>query len=99
MMSPNKNSRIALVMTFLWMNTIASDTPAGNLQGGILYPRESESREVKLLDGIWNFRLSLDPLMGFKEKWFTKDLSKVRQKRFFKIRRLVLIFFFFCFLN
>ncbi|XKL61127.1 hypothetical protein PGB90_008184 [Kerria lacca] len=76
MMSPNKNSRIALVMTFLWMNTIASDTPAGNLQGGILYPRESESREVKLLDGIWNFRLSLDPLMGFKEKWFTKDLSK-----------------------
>lgn len=46
---------------------------------GILYPRESESREVKSLDGMWNFRLSLpDPLVGFKERWYMKDLSKVR---------------------
>lgn len=45
---------------------------------GILYPRESESREVKSLDGMWNFRLSLpDPLVGFKERWYMKDLSKV----------------------
>lgn len=45
---------------------------------GILYPRESESREVKSLDGMWNFRLSLpDPLIGFKERWYMKDLSKV----------------------
>ncbi|XP_001945966.2 beta-glucuronidase isoform X1 [Acyrthosiphon pisum] len=44
---------------------------------GILYPRESESREVKSLDGMWNFRLSLpDPLVGFKERWYMKDLSK-----------------------
>jgi len=44
---------------------------------GILYPRESESREVKSLDGMWNFRLSLpDPLIGFKERWYMKDLSK-----------------------
>ena len=46
--------------------------------GGILYPRESETREVKSLDGMWNFRLSEDdPLQGFKEKWFTQDLVKV----------------------
>lgn len=45
---------------------------------GILYPRESESREVKSLDGMWNFRLSLpDPLVGFKERWYMKELSKV----------------------
>ncbi|XP_050437115.1 beta-glucuronidase isoform X1 [Adelges cooleyi] len=44
---------------------------------GILYPRESESREVKSLDGMWNFRLSEpDSLIGFKERWYMKDLSK-----------------------
>ncbi|XP_063221078.1 beta-glucuronidase-like [Bacillus rossius redtenbacheri] len=28
---------------------------------GILYPRESETREVLLLDGVWKFRTSLPP--------------------------------------
>jgi hypothetical protein len=47
--------------------------------GGILYPQESESRDVRSLDGIWNFRLSpeTDPLTGFRERWFQKDLSQV----------------------
>ncbi|XP_026682496.1 beta-glucuronidase-like [Diaphorina citri] len=44
--------------------------------GGILYPRESESREVRSLDGIWNFRVSKgDPLVGFRERWYHKDLK------------------------
>lgn len=56
---------------------------------GILYPRESESREVKSLDGMWNFRLSLpDPLVGFKDRWYMKDLSKVRVPVFTVIKRL-----------
>jgi len=47
-------------------------------QGGALYPRESETREVKSLDGFWNFRTcDADPLLGFSEKWFTQDLAKV----------------------
>lgn len=47
--------------------------------GGILYPQESESRDLRSLDGIWNFRLSpeTDPLTGFRERWFQKDLSQV----------------------
>jgi hypothetical protein len=47
--------------------------------GGILYPQESESRDVRSLDGIWNFRISpeTDPLTGFRERWFQKDLSQV----------------------
>ncbi|KAJ9592381.1 hypothetical protein L9F63_015949 [Diploptera punctata] len=46
--------------------------------GGILYPKESESRDVRTLDGIWNFRLSPenDHLTGFRERWFQKDLSQ-----------------------
>lgn len=47
---------------------------------GGLYPRESGSREVKSLDGFWNFRLAPlhDPLQGFREEWFSKPLCKVR---------------------
>ncbi|EDW79771.1 uncharacterized protein Dwil_GK17842 [Drosophila willistoni] len=45
---------------------------------GLLYPRESETREVRSLDGIWRFLKSnaSDPLRGVREKWFDKSLSK-----------------------
>lgn len=64
---------------------------------GLLYPRESETREVKSLDGIWDFVRSNDttPTAGIREKWFADDLSKVRQFTLFpKIRmcRLLLLF-------
>lgn len=46
---------------------------------GILYPQESESRERKSLDGIWNFRVAPrnDPELGFKQEWFKQPLSEV----------------------
>ena len=39
--------------------------------------QDSESRETKSLDGIWNFRLSdsRDPELGFREGWFQRPLS------------------------
>uniref|UniRef100_A0A1B0EXE1 Beta-glucuronidase n=1 Tax=Phlebotomus papatasi TaxID=29031 RepID=A0A1B0EXE1_PHLPP len=42
-----------------------------------LYPRDSPTREVKCLDGIWRFRLSesYDPEQGIEEEWFNDDLS------------------------
>ncbi|XP_064103725.1 beta-glucuronidase-like [Macrobrachium nipponense] len=45
---------------------------------GGLYPRESLYREVKSLDGVWNFRLAPrhDPDRGFVEEWYAKPLSK-----------------------
>ncbi|XP_012224049.1 beta-glucuronidase isoform X2 [Linepithema humile] len=45
---------------------------------GLLYPRESESREVKSLDGLWDFVVSpeADARKGYKERWFINDLSK-----------------------
>lgn len=46
---------------------------------GLLYPFESESREVRSLDGPWNFLKSRQdkPMQGVKEKWFLKDLKDV----------------------
>ncbi|KAH8300075.1 hypothetical protein KR044_009524 [Drosophila immigrans] len=47
---------------------------------GMLYPRESETREVRSLDGIWNFVCSdeKNPTQGIRDKWFHDDLSKSR---------------------
>ncbi|XP_038209707.1 beta-glucuronidase [Zerene cesonia] len=42
-----------------------------------LYPRASETRDVKTLDGIWNFRKSpTDPEFGYKNGWYEQDLDK-----------------------
>ena len=45
---------------------------------GILYPRISESRDVRSLDGIWQFRAcpSLEPNKGFDETWYSQRLWK-----------------------
>jgi hypothetical protein len=49
---------------------------------GFLYPRESESREVILLDGIWKFCTSPteDQEKGFRNKWFSTDLEEVSKE-------------------
>nr|XP_029712731.1 beta-glucuronidase-like isoform X3 [Aedes albopictus] len=48
---------------------------------GLLYPRESETREVKKLDGMWNFVRSdsNNPSQGLREKWFSDDLSRFKR--------------------
>lgn len=45
---------------------------------GMLYPRESETREVRSLDGIWNFARSdqTNPTEGVRERWYQDDLAK-----------------------
>lgn len=54
------------------------DLPAPQYDWGGLYPRDSPFREVKSLDGVWNFRLSPkdDPDQGFTEFWFSEPLSQ-----------------------
>lgn len=44
--------------------------------------RESETREVKSLDGIWNFVKSNEssPTEGIREKWYLNDLKKVNNE-------------------
>ena len=41
----------------------------------LLYPKESEIREVKSLDGVWKFRLSpsLKPDTGFDYQWYSNQ--------------------------
>lgn len=52
--------------------------------GGILFPQDSETRQVMSLDGLWNFVLAPvnDPLVGFRDFWFKKDLVKVKHATF-----------------
>ncbi|XP_074120071.1 beta-glucuronidase [Sminthopsis crassicaudata] len=48
------------------------------LEGGMLYPRESPSRERKDLDGLWDFRadFSVDRNQGFRERWYQSPLRE-----------------------
>uniref|UniRef100_A0A0D9S0B5 Beta-glucuronidase n=1 Tax=Chlorocebus sabaeus TaxID=60711 RepID=A0A0D9S0B5_CHLSB len=48
------------------------------LQGGMLYPRESQSRERKELDGLWSFRadFSDNRRRGFEEQWYRRPLRE-----------------------
>ena len=50
-----------------------------SVTNGMLYPRESESRQIQELDGMWNFRADTSPSrnVGMVEKWFEKQLAKV----------------------
>ncbi|XP_058457881.1 beta-glucuronidase isoform X3 [Malaya genurostris] len=77
-------------LTFLIMGTIGymvntvfgAMFTSGNESStvGLLYPIESETREVKKLDGMWNFVRTdtTDPGKGLREKWYSDDLSKFR---------------------
>ncbi|XP_013419250.1 beta-glucuronidase [Lingula anatina] len=51
-----------------------------NISGvdGILYPRESESRQIQDLNGIWDFRMddSTNRNKGFEEDWFKQPLKR-----------------------
>lgn len=56
------------------MMLVAGDEKASE---GLLYPRESETREVRSLDGMWSFAKSdtNKPSEGLRDKWFLKDLQ------------------------
>ena len=50
---------------------------AGFLRG-MLYPKESETRQVKSLDGMWDFRADISSA-GFKEMWYSLPLAQVNK--------------------
>lgn len=47
----------------------------------ILYPVETESRELRTLHGLWNFKISplTDQSVGFDNKWYTMRFETVSQ--------------------
>jgi hypothetical protein len=64
-------------MRSIWLCILALEGIAISLGEGILYPRESETRQVTTLDGVWRFRVTNDSLRGFRERWFSQPLADV----------------------
>ncbi|XP_050408987.1 beta-glucuronidase [Patella vulgata] len=53
-------------------------SPASVWGKGMLFPRDSESRQIRNLDGMWNFRIdtSSNRNQGFEQKWFSSPLQQ-----------------------
>ncbi|XP_068945663.1 beta-glucuronidase isoform X2 [Petaurus breviceps papuanus] len=63
----------------LWVAwAVALCGPALALQGGMLYPQDTPSRERKDLGGLWDFRadFSEDRNQGFRERWYQRPLRE-----------------------
>ncbi|XP_033904280.2 beta-glucuronidase-like isoform X1 [Acipenser ruthenus] len=60
-----------IFFSLLWSSCLA-------LEGGMLTPKESRSREIKELNGVWMFRADFSKTRntGFEQRWFTKSLSE-----------------------
>lgn len=75
--------RLAFVLLALVFADESSGQPGIHVnerpgQMGMLYPRESESRQMKELGGLWMFRadMSSNRKAGFEEKWYANPLEK-----------------------
>lgn len=57
------------------------------LDSGMLYPRETSSREVKELNGLWKFRADMSPSrnQGFERAWYKNHLEEVNKPSHTKI--------------
>ena len=56
-----------------------------SFSSGLLYPKDSTSRLVKELNGIWHFRVdnSASSQEGFTEEWYSKPLQSVSIKLYY----------------
>ncbi|KAL1140603.1 hypothetical protein AAG570_000533 [Ranatra chinensis] len=63
-----------MLKSAIWVISIYSINVC--LSQGILYPQDSETRQVRKIDGIWHFRVSNDSLLGFRQRWYSEPLSK-----------------------
>ena len=57
------------------------------IQGGMLKPKESESRQIQEMNGMWNFRADMSPSRdeGMTKEWFLKPLSEVSEELHLKL--------------
>ncbi|GAA6070403.1 beta-glucuronidase isoform X1, partial [Tachysurus ichikawai] len=66
----------------MWLVRLVCVAAVGTLcvsaDGGILFPQESLSRELKELNGLWTFRADFSPNrnQGFDQFWFKRPLSE-----------------------
>ncbi|KAL5288756.1 GUSB.2 family protein [Megaselia abdita] len=70
---------ILIILAHLALGMVLTENEVTRVEGA-LYPHESETREVRNLDGIWNFVKSDEgnPTQGVREQWYKDDLSKVK---------------------
>jgi len=68
-------TRLSAIVLFLFTLTKFVAYSSEN----ILYPVESESRELRTLHGLWNFKISPpnDQLIGFDKKWYSDRFETV----------------------
>ncbi|XP_075051123.1 beta-glucuronidase [Mixophyes fleayi] len=61
-----------------WTLIVLSNGLAHALSGGMLYPRETPTRELKELNGIWSFRADKSPGRdeGFQKQWYKSPLRE-----------------------
>nr|XP_020505633.1 beta-glucuronidase [Labrus bergylta] len=64
------------LLRVLWL--LAVFGAVSSLDSGMLFPRESSSREVKELSGLWGFRADKSPdrKQGFDEAWYKRPLAE-----------------------
>ncbi|KAG5893260.1 hypothetical protein JTB14_002666 [Gonioctena quinquepunctata] len=69
-----------IILSFIFVVIFCHFNVADIHKGGILYPRESETRQVVSLNGLWNFVIPniSDPFIGFEQHWYKKDLKEVK---------------------
>lgn len=60
----------SLILLLRWYILMTRSTRA------MLYPRESETRQVKSLDGLWDFRADI-LRSAFEEMWYSMPLAQV----------------------
>jgi len=70
------------VIVLAWISISAMqlvDCKSSGRGRGMLYPHESESRQIQLLDGMWNFRADRSDCRceGLMQHWYLKPLSQV----------------------
>ncbi|XP_073257738.1 beta-glucuronidase-like [Porites lutea] len=75
MMKMESLSVLLLCLAVFSTVRLSQATSASKLPG-MLFPRDSESRQVKDLSGFWNFRadMSANRNAGFEQQWYAKPL-------------------------
>ncbi|XP_074529172.1 beta-glucuronidase [Halichoeres trimaculatus] len=64
------------LLRVLWLFLVTDG--GSSLDSGMLFPRETSSREVKELSGLWDFRADRSPnrSQGFDEAWYKRRLAE-----------------------
>ena len=75
-----KMRKVGLCVLLGYMYIASCMHSSHGLEGGMLYPRESESRQIQEMNGMWNFRADMSPTRdaGMTEGWFKQKLSQVK---------------------